>query len=209
MMHERRYSEVIHMHSGTLRTDPNHEHETLGALTYAYEDIVHERDRLRDARASVTSQLGPLPASAGIAISLVGTLADGVNDGWLIVAAGLFVLLVVVSTLYSGLWPYRRLRAKYENELADHRDPGPNGGQEPQELGWREDVSAREWLEHAIELERRIYGPLRIGQRPVRPPFGIASLQDGFDAERTGLYVVQLVFVGVIVALIIGVLVGS
>lgn len=197
------------MHSGTLRTDPNHEHETLGALTLAYEDIVHERDRLRDARASVTSQLGPLPASAGIAVSLVGTLADGVNDGWLIVAAGLFVLLVVISMRYSGLWPYRRLRAKYERELAGRRDAEPKGTVQPHKLGCREDVSAREWLEHAIQLERRIYGPLRIGRPPIRLPFKIANLQDGFDAERTGLYAVQLVFVGVIVALIIGVLAGS
>jgi hypothetical protein len=63
---------------------PNREHEPTEALSLAYQDIVTERDRLRAARAAITRQLGPLPASAGIAISLVGALAEkGARWRWL------------------------------------------------------------------------------------------------------------------------------
>jgi hypothetical protein len=42
--------------------------DRVAVLEKAYTDLVSERNRLRDARASFTGRLGPLPASAAIAI---------------------------------------------------------------------------------------------------------------------------------------------
>ena len=185
--------------------------EDIGSLRLAYDDIVRERDRLRSARASVTRQLGPLPASAGIAISVVGALARGrVDELWLIVALALLLLLVVVSVLFSVLAPYRRLRAQCEDELAREAAGGqaaqPTAEAAEHKLGFNVNLPEEVWLRHMVELERRIYGPLRTTDRPFRHPFKIKNLQDGFDAERTGLYLVQLLFVALIAALVIALL---
>lgn len=191
----------------------NLEHQSNETLELAYKDVICERDRLRDARASVTRQLGPLPASAGIAITVVGALAQDVSEAWLIVAFSLLVLLVCVSITYSLLWPYRRLRATYEEKLAESAKARPAtdpvSPEKPHKLGFDEGAAVSEWLVHMIQLERQIYGPLDASRRSFRLPFGIANLQDGFDAERTGLYAVQALFVFVIGALVVGVLVGD
>jgi hypothetical protein len=185
----------------------------IGSLRLAYDDIVRERDRLRSARASVTRQLGPLPASAGIAISVVGALATGrVDSGWLIVALVLLVLLVVISILFSLLPPYRRLRAQFEDELTRETAGGqatrPIARTGEHKLGFDVNLPEELWLRHMVDLERRIYGPLCTSRRAFRHPFGITNLQDGFNAERTGLYLVQLLFVALIAALVVGLLVG-
>jgi hypothetical protein len=184
--------------------------EDVHSLQLAYDDIVRERDRLRSARASVTRQLGPLPASAGIAISVVAALArNRVDKIWLIVALGLLGLIVVVGILFSMLAPYRRLRARFEHVLRE--DAGGQAGHKTTaeyQLGFDKDVSNECWLEHMVELERRIYGPLRTRQRSFKSPFKIRTLQDGFDAERTGLYIVQLLFVALITVLVVGLLGG-
>jgi hypothetical protein len=195
--------------------------EYIRSLRLAYDDIVRERDRLRSARASVTRQLGPLPASAGIAISIVATFARSrVDEGWLIVASALLLTLVVVSILFSVLAPYRRLRAQCEDELAREAAGGqaaqPTSGAAEHKLGFNVNLPEELWLRHMVRLERRIYGPLRNTHRSFRhpfkgsfrPPFRIRNLQDGFDAERTGLYLVQLLFVALIAALVVGLLVG-
>jgi hypothetical protein len=173
---------------------PNREHEPTEALSLAYQDIVTERDRLRAARAAITRQLGPLPASAGIAISLVGALAEKASAVALVVALVLFGVLVAVSIAYTFLPPYRTLRAKYEYHS--------------HELGFDEHAGAKEWLEHMIALERRIYGTVNTRRPYFRRPRGIGNLQDGFDAELTGLFIVQLLFVAVVVTLVAGVLAG-
>jgi hypothetical protein len=176
--------------------------EDVGSLRLAYDDIVRERDRLRSARASVTRQLGPLPASAGIAISVVAALSRSrVDEGWLIVALVLLLLIVVVSVLFSVLAPYRRLRAEYEDEMGRE---APEAAEH--KLGFNVNLPEEVWLRHMVELERRIYGPLRTTDPPFRHPFKIKTLQEGFDAERTGLYLVQLLFVALIAALVIALL---
>ena len=53
--------------------------DNISVLEKAYMDLVSERDRLPDTRASFTGRLGPLPASAAIVIGLVGTAATNVN----------------------------------------------------------------------------------------------------------------------------------
>jgi hypothetical protein len=134
------------------------EQESSETLTRASQDIINERDRLRSARASVTRQLGPLPASAGIAISLVGALArNAVSEAWLIVALSLLFVLVCVSIAYSLLPPYRKLRAKYEYELANEVKVGSaadttRSGKSPK-LGFDEGASVGDWLEHMIERQ--------------------------------------------------------
>ena len=173
---------------------PNREQEAVDALDLAYRDLVNERDRLRDARGAVTRQLGPLPASAGIAISLVGALAKNASAVALGVALGLFAVLVLVSIAYNVLLPYRMLRASYEDDA--------------HELGFDEYASPSEWLKHMITLERRIYGSLDPDRPRFRFRLKIANLQDGFDSERTGLFIVQVLFVCVVVTLVVGVLVG-
>jgi hypothetical protein len=191
---------------------PNREQEAIETLKLAYKDIVHERDRLRDARASFTRQLGPLPASAGIAISLVGALAKNVSEAWLWAAVGLLFLLICVSITYSLLSPYRALRAKYEGLLAEETQASPAAepvrSDKPHELGFDEGAATRDWLEHMIRLERLVYGSLDASRRSFRLPVRIANLQDAFDAERTGVYAVQVLFVGIIGVLVAGVLIG-
>jgi hypothetical protein len=187
--------------------------EDIRTLQLAYDDIVRERDRLRSARASVTRQLGPLPVSGGIAISVVGGLGrDRVDEGWLIVASGLLLLMVVVGILFSVLAPYRWLRAKHEDELAHEVASGKAAERAivaiEHEVGFDEQLPPGRWLTYMIELERRVYGPLRAGRGSFRHPFKIRTLQDGFDAERTGLYLVQLLFVALIAVLVIGLLGG-
>jgi hypothetical protein len=60
-----------------------------------------------------------------------------------------------------------------------------------------------------IAVERKIYGSLTADRRPFRLlPFRTKNLQDGFDAERTGLFIVQFLFVCVVVTLVAGVLAG-
>jgi hypothetical protein len=77
------------------------------------------------------------------------------------------------------------------------------------QLGFDEQVSNKCWLEHMVELEREIYGPLRTRRRSFpRRPLNIRTLQDGFDVERAGLYLVQLLFVALIAVLVIGLLAG-
>ena len=48
----------------------------LETLRLVYADLINERDRLRDARRSITTQLGPLPASAGLIIGLFAAFGD-------------------------------------------------------------------------------------------------------------------------------------
>jgi hypothetical protein len=76
--------------------------ENLETLKLRYQQVLAERDRLRSARAGVTSRLGPLPASAAIVIGLAGGVAHGVDPGYLIAAAILLFVLIVFRTVYRA-----------------------------------------------------------------------------------------------------------
>src|ERR1700724_2034424 len=89
--------------------------DDLATLTAALEDIRRENQRLRDARGSVTKQLGPLPISAAAVAGLTAAF-PGAHPGspaqrhliyW---ALGVFGLMVLLSMRYSALRPYRKLR---------------------------------------------------------------------------------------------------
>ena len=49
------------------------ESQQADTLRLIYEDILRERDRLRDERKFVTRQLGPTPAAGALIIALVLT----------------------------------------------------------------------------------------------------------------------------------------
>jgi hypothetical protein len=169
--------------------------DQLRVLRLRYQDVLTERDRLRNARASVTSQLGPLPASAAIVIGLAATVADKVEMWALISAGGLMLGIVALSMLYSGLRPYRIMRARAEGKRS--ADLGSPVLPEDDEAGW---------LDAKIKLEQTIYGELDTRQRPslwLRPK----DLQQAFRVERTLLNIVQFLFVLVIIDLLLGILV--
>jgi hypothetical protein len=174
-------------------TDPTD--DELRVLRLRYEDVLTERDRLRDARAGVTGQLGPLPASAAIVIGLAGTVADKVESWALITAGGLLAVIVIVSILFGSLRPYRLMRATASKKAST--DLGSTVAS---------DVDEATWLRAKIELEQRLYGKLDPRQH-LRLEFRPTDLQEAFDVERTVLNIVQLLFVLIISALLIGILV--
>jgi hypothetical protein len=100
--------------SGGHRAEPPANEAYLATLKVAYEEIRRESERLRDARAFITRQLGPLPISAGVVAGLVTGFASSgqssIHHVWILyVAGGLFVLLAVLSIVYGNLKPYRQL----------------------------------------------------------------------------------------------------
>jgi hypothetical protein len=197
----------------------------LRTLELKHDDMVGERDRLRGARAAVTSQLGPLPASAGIVIGLVGSLGHGIERGFLVVAGVLFLLVMIVSIAYSRLLPYRLLRGA--RVLAD-RQPNPAAARvgaadpeqtdiEPTYLGATvpQPSDTTDWLTRKVALEERIYGPLRQSQHVgfsrlisalVAPSRSLKNLQDSFDVERAALNLVQSLFACIVLVLLAGII---
>jgi hypothetical protein len=178
------------------------DHE-VAALRRSYEELRRESVRLRDARAAVTRQLGPLPISAGISISLVAAFSEDAAAGPLWVAFGLLFLLIGLSIAYSNMRPYRQLRAvreqSWRKQLAARH---PEAAQRAKKSGLLvEDLlPERDWYAAMIELERQIYGDLdRTDNRHAPPTHDLQDLQDGFDRERTGLFAVQLLF-GLVIA---------
>lgn len=164
--------------------------DRIRVLEKAHEDVVNERDRLRSARAAFTSRLGPLPASAAIVIGLAGSVADKLNPLWIVEAAVLLGLLIVISAVYSGLRPYRLIRAEVQGD--------------GRQLGFdveRSDYEA--WLDSKIALEQSIYGPLRRRQK-VSLALDVGDLQEAFDVERSAFVGVQLLFAEIIFVLVAG-----
>jgi hypothetical protein len=161
--------------------------DRIEALKLEYEYVRKENIRLRDGRASLTRQLGPLPISAAIVAGLVTGFASTVHtNAFLWLALGLFAVLVLISILYSSMQPYRVLRRDREAAFP------------------RSTESPARWYENAIALEKAIYGdPADKGLRAHLPTFKIKSLQDGYDRERSGLFIVQGLFALVIIFLIV------
>jgi hypothetical protein len=153
-----------------------------------YEYVRQENIRLRDGRASLTRQLGPLPIGAAIVAGLVTGLTRTAQwNRLLLLALGLFLALVGISILYSGMTPYRGLRREKEPAFP------------------RSTESSARWYENAIALEKAIYGdPPEGGRlRAHLPTLKAQSLQDGYDRERSGLFIVQGLFAVVIILLVL------
>jgi hypothetical protein len=155
-------------------------------LRLTYEELRRENERLRDARAAVTRQLGPLPISAALVAGLVaGFAGDGKTNldktpvVWALIAFGAMVL---ISMLYSALKPYRKLREEAQKGRADPRDcPTPAA-----------------WYEEMIAIERKV----RSGSNE-EAGWQARTLQAGFDLEWQGLFLTKLLFVAVVVLLIL------
>jgi hypothetical protein len=187
--------------------------DRLEVLKQVHQEVVTERDRLRDARAGFTSRLGPLPASAAIVIGLTGATANKVDDGWILAAGVLFGCLVVVSTLYSGLPPYRVMRGQLQREEKLDKWPGTP---EVASFGFGRDAyKLSEWLKAKIELEERLCGALPCEQFSLfRRPRNFSltrqpeDLQKALDVERSAFIVVQTLFVAIIGVLIAGIVCG-
>ena len=138
--------------------------DCVAALKLEYEYVRAENLRLRDGRASLTRQLGPLSISAAIVAGLVTGFTSTVHRNPLLWSAlALFLVLVLVSILYSSMTPYRGLRREKEADF-------PRSTQSP----------AR-WYENAIALEEAIYGRPSQGRgfRAHLPTFRVKSLQGG------------------------------
>jgi hypothetical protein len=145
------------------------------ALRLAYEDATRENARLRDARASFTRQLGPLPISAAVIAGLVAAF-PGKSSGssaqlaLISFALLLFAVMVLVSIRYSGMKPYRELRNEFEEcsleregikrskdspgAFIDHlvdEYAGPDTGLQPAS-------ASAIWYARMIKLEQRIRG---------------------------------------------------
>ena len=172
----------------------------IGVLERAYDELVHERDRLRDARAGFASRLGALPAAAVVAIGVVGSAAETVKGVWLVEASLLLAASVVLGLLYGGLGPYRLLRGTAQKRF----DPGdkPNAGELGFGLG--ADVDRRRWLWEKIRMEQDICGPLTPSQRFTlnRRP---GNLQAALDSERYAGIVIQGLAVAVVFVLVLGI----
>lgn len=164
--------------------------QQLATLKLTYDRVCHERDRLRDARGFFARSLGPLPASAGISTALVAVLGEGENPALLVLALVGLVALVVLGIWYDGAPAYRHLYAARAGS-----DPG-------------EDLLApADWYRAMIRREREIYGADRTRNRWRAPWEKVRDLQDGLDHERTGVRLVQAVWVLVVAALVLSVLV--
>jgi hypothetical protein len=142
-------------------------------LRLVYDDLVHERDRLRDARRSVTSQLGPLPVASAVVVGLFGAVSGAIRGVLptilFVFALALFCVMVLESTRALGQSPYRKKR----DEILPNDGRGLDGQQE------------HEWLTRMIEMERTVK----------------RDLETSFEEERSSLIRVQRLFVVQIIAL--------
>jgi hypothetical protein len=160
-------------------------------------DVERERDRLRDARASWTARLGPLPASAAVVTGLVAAKAGEVDWWWAATAGLLFVVLLAVSVGYSGLKPYRELRHCLQEVLYPEWSK--------QGFGFRpEEDDVATWLEMKIELEDRICGAPGERRSRLLPTREIESLTHALNAERAAANIVYALSLVIFVVLVVG-----
>jgi hypothetical protein len=167
-------------------------------LEEAYNDLISERDRLRAARGGFTGRLGPLPASAAIVIGLAGSSAGKVNPWWIAEAAVLLATLMFISTVYSGLRPYRLMRGRRQRRFDRWTDPASES------LAFGLDAPDRaSWLAAKIELEQSIYGPPRREQF-ANLSLRVDHLQDALDVERSAFSLVSILFAEIVLVLVLG-----
>ncbi|HEX4563777.1 MAG TPA: hypothetical protein VH115_04920 [Solirubrobacteraceae bacterium] len=159
-------------------------------------DLQCENQRLRAARASVTSQLGPLPISTAIVAGLIGgftaTGSAHLNHTLVALAAVPFALMVAVSIAYGAIRPYRKLRDSAERALR------PSARATLEEY-YRDAIRIEEAVRgSSLDADGRTVGTLR----PVWP-WRAETLQEAFDAEWQGLFITKVLFV-IAIALLVG-----
>jgi len=180
--------------NGAVAEERNREVEVL---RLALADVEKERDRLRNARASWTARLGPLPAAAAVATGIIAAKSGEVDPGWAAAAGVLLVLLLGVSVRYSVLKPYRELRHDYQAKF----DPGWR----KEGFGFRvAETDLVTWLDHKIKLEERICGAP--GERRSRwlPTTNVKSLTHALNVERAAANIVYALSLAIFVVLVVG-----
>jgi hypothetical protein len=148
-------------------------------LELIHADLVAERDRLRDAQRTVTSQLGPIPASTSVIVGLLAAVATGdgsEGDRGLVVGVALAfsVVITALSIRWSGGQPYRELRLRamrdQEGRLGPEVESDPVG-----------------WLQRRVDLETGLY----------------EALVSRFNAQRTHLFIVQGLLLAEAIAVVV------
>jgi hypothetical protein len=164
----------------TVAEDHNNHVEVL-KLVLA--DVEKERDRLRNARASWTARLGPLPASAAVVTGIIAAKAGEVDWWWAATAGLFFVVLLAVSMRYSGLKPYRELRDGLQARF--HPQWSKQG------FGFRpNETNVGTWLDMKIKLEQRICGAPGERRSRLRPTTEVESLTHALNVERAAANIV-------------------
>ena len=184
------------------RTEPTKDgsDERIEVLNLVLADVEAERDRLRSARASFSTRLGPLPASVAVVTGIAAAAAGKVDLLFAILAGVVFAGVLAVSIFFGGLKPYREIRAVYQGAV------DPNFEREAASLPFRkDDADLADWLNKKIELERRIYGPLIDRKWRWVPLPKVESLRDGIVTERAAANIVQALFLVIAAILIIGI----
>src|SRR2546421_6463317 len=100
----------------TGRTEPGSA-ERIEVLKLVLADVEAERDRLRSARASFSTRLGPLPASVAVVTGIAAAAAGKVDLLFAILAGVVFAGVLAVSIFFGGLKPYREIRAVYQGAV--------------------------------------------------------------------------------------------
>ena len=116
-------------------------------------------------------------------------------------AFALLAAIVSISSVYSGLRPYRLIRGKLQREIDPGR-PDPDRG----ELGFGV-VNVHDpalWLKEKIDLEQKICGPLR-EEQTFSLSRDVVNLQDALDVERSAFLVVQILFAEILLLLVAGI----
>jgi len=146
-------------------------------LKFVYEDLVRERDRLRDARRAITSQLGLLPTASAVVVTVFGALSNDIHGGQSTLLFGLalaaFVVMVLIGTI--AVFPPRSFRKLRKEALQRLPEGGRGLDQEP----------TVEWLSSMIDLERKL----------------TSRLETALGEERGALLLVEGLFVAQIVLL--------
>jgi hypothetical protein len=171
--------------------------DRVEVLKLVLADVEKERDRLRDARASWTARLGPLPASAAVVTGLIAARAGQLDWWWAATAGLLFVVLLAVSVGYSGLKPYRELRACLQEVLYP--------GWSKQKYGFRPRVDdLATWLKMKISLEERICGAPGERRSRLLPTREVKSLTHALNVERAAANIVYTLTLVIFVVLVVG-----
>jgi hypothetical protein len=182
-----------------MTSNPNSRVEVL-RLVLA--DVEHERDRLRDARASFTARLGPLPASAAVVTGIIAAAAGEVAWEYAAAAGIVFSLVVAVSVRFGGLKPYRELRSDHQRSFDPTWDE--------RSIGFRRDETDLEtWLGEKIRLEEKICGDPGERRNRVRPVRDPGSLAEALNSERAAANLVQVLVIVIFAVLVVGIATGA
>jgi hypothetical protein len=152
-------------------------------------------------------------------VALVTSIAKSRIEWLLWLAFGFLGLMIAVGIWYGRKPAYRHLHDREIKKLrcALQKTPPPEARYtfyKPEKPVPIEDrLPCEDWYRAMIDLERKIYGDGQTGNRchwwqrgPLAP---VKTLQEGFDLERRGVYIVQLLSLVVLGLLVASVVLAS